>query len=92
MLLTDNASIQEVIFFPQMRPEKKEVVSTDADYEAAGVPSTWIPALRKMGFTTVAALKAANPNKVFNDLGGLRKKLKIDAPMPKKEEVEGWIS
>ncbi len=92
MLLTDNASIQEVIFFPQMRPEKKAEVSTDADYEAAGVSAVWIPALQKMGFLTIVALKAANPNKVFNDLGGMRKKLKIDAPMPKKEEVEGWMS
>jgi len=92
MLLTDNASIQEVIFFPQMRPEKKAEVSTNADYEAAGVPTVWIPALQKMGFVTVAGLKTANANKVFNDLGGMRKKLKIDAPMPKKEEVEDWIS
>ncbi len=92
MLLTDNASIQEVIFFPQMRPEKKDVVATDADYEAVGVPAIWIPALQKLGFTTIELLKAANPNKVFNDLGGLRKKLKIDAPMPGKEEVEGWIA
>lgn len=56
------------------------------------MPTVWIPALQKMGFLTVTALKAANPNKVFNDLGGIRKKLKVDAPMPKKEEVEGWIS
>lgn len=92
MLLTDNASIQEVIFFPQMRPEKKAEVATAADYEEAGVPSVWIAALQKMGFTTIELLKAANPNKVFNDLGGMRKKMKIDAPMPRKEEVEGWVS
>jgi lysyl-tRNA synthetase, class II len=92
MLLTDNASIQEVIFFPQMRPEKKVEMATDADYEAAGVPGVWVPALQKMGLLTIEQLKGANPNKVFNDLGGMRKKLKIDAPMPKKEEVESWIS
>jgi lysyl-tRNA synthetase class 2 len=92
MLLTDNASIQEVIFFPQMRPEKKVEMATNADYEAAGVPVVWVPALHKMGLMTIEQLKGANPNKVFNDLGGMRKKLKIDAPMPKKEEVESWIS
>ncbi|WP_247232538.1 lysine--tRNA ligase [Telluribacter sp. SYSU D00476] len=91
MLLTNNSSIQEVLFFPQMRAEKKPEMATDADYEAAGVPKVWIPALQKMGLMTIEQLKGANPNKVFNDLGGLRKKLKIDAPMPKKEEVEGWI-
>ena len=92
MMLTDQTSIQEVLFFPQMRPEKKVEMATEADYVAQGVPSVWIPALQKMGFMTIEALKAANPNKVFNDLGGLRKKLKIDAPMPKKEEVEAWIA
>jgi len=92
MMLTDQTSIQEVLFRPQMRPEKKVEMATDSDYEAQGVPGVWIPALRKMGFLTIEALKAANPNKVFNDLGGLRKKLKIDAPMPKKEEVEGWVA
>ncbi len=52
----------------------------------------WVPALQKMGLMTIEQLKGANPNKVFNDLGGMRKKLKIDAPMPKKEEVESWIA
>lgn len=92
MMLTNQTSIQEVLFFPQMRPEKKIEAATDADYEAQGVPTVWIPALQKMGFMTIAALKEANPNKVFNDLGGMRKKLKIDAPMPVKDEVEGWLN
>lgn len=92
MMLTDQTSIQEVLFFPQMRPEKKVEMATEADYVAQGVPAIWVPALQKMGFLTIDALKEANPNKVFNDLGGLRKKLKIDAPMPKKEEVEAWIA
>lgn len=91
MMMTDQTSIQEVLFFPQMRLEKKVEMATEADYVAQGVPAIWVPALQKMGFLTIDALKAANPNKVFNDLGGLRKKLKIDAPMPKKEEVEAWI-
>ncbi|MFN8348296.1 MAG: lysine--tRNA ligase [Spirosomataceae bacterium] len=92
MMLTDQTSIQEVLFFPQMRPEKKVEMATEADYAAQGVPGVWVPALQKMGLLTIEALKSANPNKVFNDLGGLRKKLKIDAPMPKKEEVEAWVA
>ncbi len=92
MMLTNQSSIQEVLFFPQMRPEKKVEMATNADYEAQGVPTVWIPALQKMGLLTVETLKAANPNKIFNDLGGLRKKLKIDEKMPSKEEVESWIS
>lgn len=91
MMLTNQSSIQEVLFFPQMRPEKKVEMATNADYEAQGVPTVWIPALQKMGLLTVEALKVANPNKVFNDLGGLRKKLKIDEKMPTKEDVESWV-
>jgi lysyl-tRNA synthetase, class II len=91
MMMTDQTSIQEVLFFPQMRPEKKVEMATEADYEAQGVPAVWVPALQKMGFLTIEALKAANPNKVFNDLGGMRKKLKIEASMPKKEDVESWV-
>jgi lysyl-tRNA synthetase, class II len=92
MMMTDQTSIQEVLFFPQMRPEKKVEMASENDFMTQGVPTIWIPALQKMGFLTIEALKAANPNKVFNDLGGLRKKLKIEAPMPKKEDVESWIN
>jgi len=92
MLMTNQSSIQEVLFFPQMRPEIMKEVSSDQDFINAGVPEIWIPALQKMGILTLDALKEANPNKVFNDLGGMRKKLKIDSSMPTKEEVIAWIS
>ncbi|WP_286767920.1 MULTISPECIES: lysine--tRNA ligase [Sphingobacterium] len=92
MFLTDNASIQEVLFFPQMRPEKVAKVAEVKDYEEQGIPAAWVPALQKMGFTTIEALKEANPNKVFNDLGGMRKKLKLDINMPTKDEVFAWFN
>lgn len=92
MIMTNQPSIQEVLFFPQMRPEKKADVSTEADFVAAGVPAQWVPAVQQLGFQTVAQLKAANPNKLFNDLGGVRKKLKMtEVPMPKVEEVKEWV-
>jgi len=90
MIMTNQPSIQDVLFFPQMRPEKKADVSTDADFLAAGVPAEWLPALQKMNILTVAQLREASPNKLFNDLGGMRKKLKIDAPMPDMETVRHW--
>lgn len=92
MFLTDNASIQEVLFFPQMRPEKAIKMADIKDYEELGIPAAWVPALQKMGFTTIEALKEANPNKVFNDLGGMRKKLKLAIDMPSKEEVLAWFN
>lgn len=91
MIMTNQPSIQEVLFFPQMRPEKKEDLSTEADFIAAGVPETWIPALQKLGYLTMSQLHAASPNKLFNDLGGVRKKLKmVDVPMPSLADVHGW--
>jgi len=91
MLMTNQSTIQEVLFFPQMRPEKKAKVATADDFINIGVRAEWVPVLNKMGFNTVEELKAANPNKVFNDLGGMRKKLKLDITMPTKEEVMAWF-
>ena len=91
MLLTNQHTIQEVLFFPQMRPEKKARVVSADDFINIGVPAEWVPVINKMGFNEVADLKAANPNKVFNDLGGMRKKLKLDITMPAKEDVMKWF-
>ncbi len=90
MIMTNQPSIQDVLFFPQMRPEKKVEQSEEGDFVAAGVPIEWVPALQKLNFMTVDQLQAANPNKLFNDLGGVRKKLKMDMPMPTLEQVRGW--
>jgi lysyl-tRNA synthetase class 2 len=92
MMMTNQQSIQEVLFFPQMRAEKKAKVYTDADFITLGVAAEWVPVLRKMGFNTPDELKAANPNKVFNDLGGMRKKLKLEIAIPTKDEVMAWFS
>src|SRR5690606_33776025 len=58
MLMTNQQSIQDVLFFPQMRPEKVIQQASSADYNAAGVPDEWIPVLQKMGLTTIDALKS----------------------------------
>jgi lysyl-tRNA synthetase class 2 len=92
MMMTNQSSIQEVLFFPQMRPEKKVKVTEDQDFVDAGIPAEWVVAIRKMGINTIEDLKTANPNKVFNDLGGLRKKLKLELAMPTKEEVASWFA
>lgn len=92
MLMTNQSSIQEVLFFPQMRPEKKAKLSTLEDFMAIGIPSEWVPVIHKMGFHTVKDLRLANPNKVFNDLGGMRKKMKLEITLPQKEQVMSWFS
>ncbi len=91
MIMTNQASIQDVLFFPQMRPEKIQKVASTNDFVEAGVPAEWVPVLNKMNIHTVEELKAANPNKVFNDMGGMRKKMKLEIAIPTKEDVMKWF-
>ena len=92
MMMTDEQSIQDVLLFPQMKPEKKAAVTTDEDFVNAGVAPEWVAMVRKAGINTLAQLHEANPNKLYNDLNGLRKKNKLDIPPVQKEAVEQWIN
>ncbi len=92
MMMTGEQSIQDVLLFPQMKPEKKAAVTTDEEFVNHGVAAEWVPMLRKAGINTIAQLKEANPNKLYNDLNGLRKKNKLEIPPVQKEAVENWIS
>lgn len=91
MIMTNQVSIQDVLFFPQMRPEKVQKVTSVEDFVEAGVPAEWVQVLNKMNINTIEELKSANPNKVFNDMGGMRKKLKLEIAIPSKEEVMKWF-
>ncbi len=91
MIMTNSHSIQDVLFFPQMRPEKKVVNDSDETFIEHGVPAQWVEVLRKRGVHNVAEFKDLNPNKLFNDLNGLRKKMKLDIAALKLEEVQAWI-
>ena len=92
MIMTNQPSIQDVIFFPQMRPEKKAPVASDQDFAQIGIPAEWIPVVIKAGYKTTADLKQANPNKLINDLNGLRKKMKLEITPLKIEEVKAWLA
>lgn len=92
MLMTGQESIQEVLFFPQMRPEKTIKNDTPDKYTAIGVPEEWVPVLQKAGFVTAKSLQQAHPNKLHQDLCGLNKKNKLELKNPTKEEVEKWIA
>jgi lysyl-tRNA synthetase class 2 len=92
MVMTNSPSIQDVIFFPQMKPEKVAPAASNADFEAIGVRTELIPILQKIGITTVVQLKEVKPSKLFNDIPGMRKKLKLEAVKnPTLEEIEGWL-
>ena len=93
MIMTNANSIQDVLFFPQMKPEKVVQAASNEDYIAIGVREELIPVLQKLGYFTIEEIRKANPNKLFNDVCGTRKKMKLeDVKNPSKEEVEQWLS
>lgn len=92
MFLTGQESIQEVLLFPQMRPEKNAQKDADNKYTEIGIATEWIPALQKAGYLTIESLKEANPNKLRQELCELNKKYKLELPNPNAEEIEAWIA
>ena len=92
MLMTGQQAIQEVLFFPQMKPEKVITQDTNEKYIALGIPAEWVDVVKKAGITKVRDLSGLNPNKFHQDICGLNKKNKLDLKNPTKEEVQAWIA
>ena len=92
MLMTGQTTIQEVLFFPQMRPEKVQKRDREEAYTAIGVPAEWVAPLQKTGLVTVALLGAASSaGKLHQELCGLNKKFKLGLTNPTIEKVGAWI-
>ena len=92
MLMTGQTTIQEVLLFPQMRPEKSVKKDSVEKYEAIGIDKDWVPALQKAGYVTVDTLKEANANKIRQELCELNKKYKLGLENPAVGQIEGWIA
>lgn len=92
MFMTNQSSIQDVLFFPQMRPEKRATVDQAEAYTALGIAPEWVPVLQKMGYTTIAALKVQAAGKLFNDLCGYNKKNKLGLTNPSADQVKQWLA
>jgi len=92
MLMTNQPAIQEVLLFPQMRPEKAQTKDPNSKYLEIGIPAEWIDVIQKAGFLLVESLKEVNPNKFHQDICGLNKKFKLELTNPTKEEVAVWIA
>ncbi|MBX2961846.1 MAG: lysine--tRNA ligase [Cyclobacteriaceae bacterium] len=92
MIMTNSPSIQDVLFFPQMKPEKAGGGFTERDAEQLGIRQELYPIFQKMGIQSVEQLKSMKASKLFNDVCGLRKKMKLETVQnPTMEEVEGWL-
>ncbi|MDE6862284.1 MAG: lysine--tRNA ligase, partial [Alistipes sp.] len=92
MFMTGQTSIQDVLFFPTMRPEKKPTTDPVEAYTAVGIPQEWVPVIQKMGYITVESLSKLSPGKFFNDLCGFNKKNKLGLKAPSMDEVKSWCS
>ncbi len=92
MIMTNQPSIQDVLFFPQMKPEKQGEGFTENDAGQLGIRMDLFPILQKMGIQSVEQLKSFKASKLFNDVCGMRKKLKLETVQnPTMQEVEGWL-
>ncbi len=92
MLMTGQTTIQEVLLFPQMRPEKVQPRDKAEAYTALGIPEEWVAPLQKAGVMTVSQLAGANPGKLFQDLCGLNKKYKLELKNPSQDDIKAWIA
>ena len=91
MFMTGQTSIQDVLFFPTMRPEKKVVADAEEVYTEAGIPAQWVAPIQKMGYITLEAFAGTAKSggmKLFNDLCGFNKKNKLGLPTA---DIKAWI-
>jgi lysyl-tRNA synthetase, class II len=94
MFMTNNLSIQDVLFFPQMKPEvrKQEVISSNDEFNNAGIPDEWIEVLKTLGFINVEKLKEVEKHtKLHQEICGHNKKNKLGLQNPSPDDVKGWI-
>ncbi len=91
MLMTGKTYIQEVLFFPQMKPEKKAPQSTIQEWAAIGVPEDWAYVLRKAGFYLIQDIKGEKAQGLQQKIGEINKKFKLGYEKPSLDEVQSWI-
>ena len=92
MLMTGQTTIQEVLLFPQMKPEKKTPKDADAKFLALGIPADWIPLIQKAGYNLVADMKEVKPQKFHQDICGVNKKYKVGLDNPTVDQVAEWLA
>ncbi len=92
MIITNSNSIQDVLFFPQMRAEKKQSFDNEEKYLEIGIPKEWVKVIQNLGFNTVNKLKEIKAGKFHNDLCSLNKKKKLGLKNPQINEVKKWLN
>ena len=91
MLMTGQTAIQEVLLFPQMRPEKTIPKSTVAEWQALGAPAEWVPVFNKAGYNLISDIKEVKAQKLQMDVCNVNKKYKLGYENPKVDAFQAWI-
>lgn len=93
MFMTNNLSIQDVLFFPQMKPEKNaDAADPDEKFVELGIPPEWVEVIKKIGLKKVKELREVKAGKFFNDICGFNKKYKLGLINPSMDVVTKWLS
>jgi len=91
MLMTGKENIQEVMLFPQLKPEKKLPQSSITEWAEIGVPEDWVYVLRKAGFNLISDIKDEKAQGLQQKIGEINKKYKLDYEKPSVDEIQQWI-
>ena len=92
MLMTGKTTIQEILLFPQMHPEKKAPKDSNDKYLALGIAEDLIPVLQKCGYHLVESLRGVNPQKIQMQIGEVIKKYKLEITKPSVDQVAEWLN
>jgi lysyl-tRNA synthetase class 2 len=91
MIMTGKPFIQEVLFFPQMRPEKTIKKDPASKYVELGISEEWVPVIQKAGYNTVDSMAGVKAQKLHQDICGINKKYKLELTNPSVNDVAAWV-
>ena len=91
MLMTAKENIQEIMLFPQLKPEVKIPQSSVQEWAKLGVPEEWVYVLRKAGFNLISDIKDQKAQGLQQKIGEINKKYKLGYEKPGVEEIQKWI-
>ena len=93
MLLTGQESIQEVLLFPQMRPEKIAPRDKKEVFASVGIPEEWVPVLHKAGYLTLESVQSEEkPGRLLQQLMDIKKKYQLELSPITLDQVTAWVA
>ena len=92
ILMTGQPTIQEVLLFPTMKPEKKAPRDGVDKFVALGFSEEIVPVLYKVGYNLVSDLEGGNAQKIQQQIGEVLKKYKLDIQKPSVDEISNIVS